>query len=356
MATADSDANHGEGLRSSSHGAPLRGPLGNAAARVYAAAVSRRNRRFDAGRGVVRFDRAVISIGNLSVGGTGKTPMVAHVVALLLAAGRRPCIAMRGYGASRRADGLSDEAALNQERFPGVPIVAQPARAEGLMRLFGTPEGEAVDVVVLDDGFQHRRIARDLDVVLVDATREFPGRLLPAGWMREPASSLARGHWAVVTHAESVTAERVEDLKRSIAAAAPSVRIGVARHEWERLAVSEPGGESVEPVAWLRGKRVLAVCAIGNPAAFMAGARAAGAEVTPMVLRDHDPYERRTVLNIAFRAAKHDAIVTTEKDWTKLREAGPMRLARVARPRLRLGFVEGGVEFDEAVVRVRAAL
>jgi len=181
------------------------GPIGAALARVYGIVIARINRRFDSGRGVVRFDRPVISVGNLSVGGTGKTPMVRRLIAILLEMERRPCIAMRGY---RKGTGESDEAAAYQREFPDVPVIAQANRTDGLIALFGDEhegEGPHRDCIVLDDGFQHRQIGRELDIVLVDASRSpFRDRLLPQGWLREPAESLTRAGLVVVTHAESV--------------------------------------------------------------------------------------------------------------------------------------------------------
>src|SRR5881394_190373 len=147
----------------------LRGPLGPVAAAVYGAAISLRNRRFDRGKGVVTFDRPVVSVGNLSVGGTGKTPMVLHLARVLTEAGHRPCVAMRGYGA---ADGQkADEAREYHRAIRNLPVVAQPDRTLGLIELFGTEHGSEVDCVILDDGFQHRQIARQYDIVLIDATR-----------------------------------------------------------------------------------------------------------------------------------------------------------------------------------------
>src|SRR4051794_5329108 len=152
---------------------PVAGPVGAALAAVYSWEIGRRNRRYDAGRGVVRFDRPVISVGNLSVGGTGKTPMVAHIVGVLLQAGHTPAIAMRGYG-SKASGGRSDEAEEYRRKFPGVPVLARPDRTLALIEQFAREHDDAggrqSDVVVLDDGFQHRKIARDLDIVLVDAS------------------------------------------------------------------------------------------------------------------------------------------------------------------------------------------
>lgn len=302
------------------------GPLGRVAARVYGLAIDRRNRRYDAGRGVVEFDRPVLSVGNLSVGGTGKTPTVIGLVREALAQGGRPCIAMRGYASGK--SGLSDEAELYRRGLPGVPVVAQPGRTDGLIQLFATPAGERVDLVVLDDGFQHRRIARQRDLVLIDATRSpFTDRLLPAGWLRERPESLRRAHSVLITHAEEAGAEEREALRAGCLRMNPALRIAFASHHWVCLKVVDAGAaaggdERDEPVSWLRGKRLAVACAIGNPAAFLRGCEeASGLPLVAMrVLRDHDPFELSTVesLRELVRLASADALVVTEKDWVKL--------------------------------------
>lgn len=354
----------GRAVRSSAgpvvtRGAPralLPGPIGVLAARAYGSVMARRNRRYDAGRGVIRFDRPVISIGNLSVGGTGKTPMVRWVVEGLVRAGHRPCIAMRGYGSGR--GGRSDEAAEHAAAFPGVPIVAQPDRVEGLLTLFGHEHdagGPGSDCVVLDDGFQHRRIARDLDVVLVDATRSpMEDRLLPAGWLREPVESLRRAHAVVVTHAESVPTSAVAAIEAGVSRLSPGAILAVARHQWSEV-LDSSAGEPV-PIAWLRGRRVVVVCAIGNPGPFLARARQAigGPASAEIVLRDHDPYAARTARRITEAARGADAIVTTAKDWAKLESRGPWPCA-VLRPRLVLAFDRGGEALMRRVVEVAGA-
>lgn len=199
-----------------SRSAPLPGPLGRLAGAIYAREIRRRNRAYDRGGRVTRLDRPVISVGNLSAGGTGKTPMVMKLATALLEAGHHPCIAMRGYKA---AAGRSDEAEEYRARLVNVPVVAQPDRISGLRALFATEVGRDVDVVLLDDGFQHRRLARDLDIVLVDATRSpFEDRLLPAGYLREPPASLERAQAVVITHAEAVVGGEIDRLEAGLRA------------------------------------------------------------------------------------------------------------------------------------------
>jgi tetraacyldisaccharide 4'-kinase len=255
---------------------------------------------------------------------------------------------MRGYGGGR---GESDEAAAYAREFPDVPIVAQANRTLGLIHLFGHEHeqgGLHSDCIVLDDGFQHRQIARDLDVVLIDATRDpFADRLLPAGWLREPVRSLKRADWIVLTHAESVQAADLTALDRNIAALRGRPAESVARHVWQVLAVVDRGAERREPLAWLAGKRVLAVCAIGNPAAFLTQARRAAAAplAGEVVLRDHDPYNAATLRSVLARAGEVRAhtILTTEKDWSKLSRVAPHHWpCPIVRPQLTLTFDRGG--------------
>lgn len=328
----------------------LPGLLARPLSRLYWMEASRRNRRWDRGIGVVLLDRPVVSVGNLSAGGTGKTPMVRWVVGVLRDAGRRPAVAMRGYKAGRA--GESDEAREHRAAMPGAPVVARPDRAAGLRELFGTEEGRSVDCVVLDDGFQHRRLARDLDIVLVDASRP-PDRdaLLPWGFLREPLGSLRRAHAAVVTHAEMVDRGELERVVGAVRSALPEgAPVGVVEHRWSVL--DRPGsGESSLPVGWLRGRKVVAACAIGHPEAFMLALERAGvAPDSPrVVLPDHDAFgpKRLETLRSAVRSARPDALVVTAKDWAKLgahaRTLGPT----VVVPRLELVWRRGAHEVGQ---------
>ena len=328
------------------------GILGTAAAALYSAAVSRRNRAYDAGKGVTRFDRPVISIGNLSVGGTGKTPMVMHCVRTLLDADVAPCIAMRGYRADK--GGESDEASLYLRAFADVPVVAQPDRISGLEDLFASERGGTIECVVLDDGFQHRKIARQLDIVLVDASRDpFRDRALPAGWLREPADSLARAHAVVVTHAEMVERDELARLSEQIERVHNRPPAAITRHDWVELLV---GDNTIEPVEWLKDRPCVAVCAIGNPEPFMRRARqlTGGRVLAEMVLRDHDPFQQQTVDRIVemARGSRAQAIICTEKDYAKLARVPEGTWAcPLVRPKLMIMFDEGRESFDEQIVR-----
>lgn len=331
-------------------------PLAWGLARLYRAEIGRRNARYDRGVGVMRLDRPVVSVGNLSAGGTGKTPVVRWVVGVLRDAGFRPVVAMRGYGAARGR--ASDEEIEHRAALPGVAVVARPDRIAGLRAHFASPEGAADDCVVLDDGFQHRRLARDLDIVLIDASRP-PDRdaLLPAGYLREPVRSLARADAVIVTHAEMVGADELERVVRSVRAELrDGVPIATAEHRWVGLGVhkeADGDGPGAEPVSWLRGKSVFAVCAIGNPRGFFDAVDRAGAlRVGERSLPDHDPYHERTIADIVRAAgeSRAEAVVLTAKDWAKLADRGSSWPCPVVVPDLGVGFIDGEKALTDGVI------
>jgi len=327
--------------------APVLAPVAALASRGYGRAITARNRRYDRGRGVVTMDRPVVAVGNLSVGGTGKTPAVQALCRWLIDAGHTPAIAMRGYAPR---GGESDEAALHARALPGTPIAVGADRVRALIDLFSTPRGEVVDVVVLDDGFQHRRLARQLDVVLIDArTDPHADRLLPAGRLREPVSSLARAHAVVITHADHADAASLESRLR---ADYPHLVLARARHHWQGLLAHRPDGveEPVQPHS-LRGRRYVLACAIGNPGAFVAQAQGVlGPPAATLLLPDHDPYQGRTLARLLRLAREGTALVVTEKDWIKLADRAIDWPCPVVRPRLAMAFDRGERALRERVL------
>lgn len=350
------------------------GPLpvvGRALEPIYRAVIGIRNRRFDRGVGVERVGVPVISVGNLSVGGTGKTPMVMHVLGALLRAGCSPCVAMRGYTARGHGQHTPDETDAYRRAFPAVPIVARPDRIVGVRALLGSA-GCTVDCVVLDDGFQHRQIGRELDIVLVDATPRrsiFADRLLPGGWLREPVGSLRRASSVVLTHAELADESHIRELSTRIEGVHGRPPIGVTRHLWTAFKQASAGGvmlgrgdqggggaqDVMLPLDIVQGRRVLGCCAIGHPEAFFRSLRmiVGKAElVHEIALADHDPYVPTTIERIARAAEKHRAewIVVSDKDWSKLRGLNADRWpCPVVRPDLALVFDSGREELDRAV-------
>jgi tetraacyldisaccharide 4'-kinase len=302
--------------------------IGPFAARIYASVLAARNTKFDLGKGVVTFDRPVISIGNLTVGGTGKTPMVSWVIARLRSAGWDPCIAMRGY---RAVHGISDEAAEYAASFSDLPIISQPNRIDGLIRLFGSARGEGVDAIVLDDGLQHRQIARQADVVLIDARWNLDqAKLLPHGWYREGPHALSRASAVVLMHADRVSgADLKTQISRVRARCHDGVPIATARHAWRCVDLFGPGDkvlQSTKP-GWVRGKRLALIAAIARPEQFIHQVEAATGHkvVETVVLRDHDPVPREAIQRLGNSGV--DGVIMTGKDWAKVVGTAPHHLS-----------------------------
>lgn len=332
--------------------APIAWPL----ARAYGAGVAHRNARFDRGVGVHRLEVGgarppVVSVGNLTAGGTGKSPFVAWIAREIAARGGRAVIAMRGYRGvpDGRGGVASDEALEYASTAPEALVVVGSRRREALERaLAGAPWLDRA-VVVLDDGFQHRMLARDLDIALVDATRPgLDGDLLPNGWLREPADAIARAGLAVLTKAD-------DEGRRARAAASVLRWRGRAHdascvHEWSGVEVAQRDAPPCElPVAALAGKRVVSACALGNPAHFHEMVERAGAQVVARLEKpDHRAF-RADELESAARRAGAGMVVLSRKDRVKLDRAPAVE---VAVPALALRFLGGEAAVREAIARV----
>ena len=250
-----------------------------------------------------------LSVGNLTVGGTGKTPVAAYLAARLRERGARPAILLRGYG----DDEPLVHATLNEE----VPVVVGPDRVEGARQA----RAQGASMVVLDDAFQHRRARRDADVVLVSADRwSARQRLLPAGPWREPLGALRRATVAVVTR-KAVSLDRAEEVRRSLEAAVPGLPVAVVHLAPDELR-SANGPERL-PLAALAGRTVTAIAAIGDPDAFVAQLRATGADVRPALFADHHAFTQAETMALALRAAEGQLTVCTLKDAVKLAPGWP---------------------------------
>lgn len=292
--------------------APLRAVLGTASW-GYRFAVERRNAYFDNPRHCVTLPVPVISVGNLTVGGTGKTPMVIDLVRRLDAMGRNPAVVARGYAA---ADGEgNDEQRLIQSRCPGVIYVADADRVAA--------SREAIDrcganVIVLDDGFQHRRLARNLDIVLIDATCPFGfGHLLPRGLLREPPTSLERADLIVLTRCDQASADEVERARTRIHEIVGDRPVLKCRHHV--TSIHRLDGSAGPPD--LTGRRMVVFAGIANPRSLFTTVSTLGAEIVAHHWwPDHHAYSPSDLRALARpgRFPTHDAFVTTEKDAVKL--------------------------------------
>jgi tetraacyldisaccharide 4'-kinase len=299
----------------------MRGPwpalqrLGLSAASLpYGLAVRLRNFAYD--RGWLRTHRVgvpVISVGNLTAGGTGKTPCVEYVARHYRARGLRVAIVSRGYGSG---GGRNDEALVLEENLPDVPHLQG---ADRVRWAWAAVEELDSEVLVLDDGFQHRRLARDLDLVLLDATDPWgEGRLLPRGLLREPDSGLRRAGIIVLTRCDQ--AGDLDCLHEQVRRIAPGVPVVETRHQPLDLIDSDA---IALPLGSLRERPVAAFCGIGNPEAFRRTLLDLGADLRAFrVFADHHPYCRDDIEDLHRWAEGLPAggmVVATQKDLVKVR-------------------------------------
>ena len=286
------------------------------ASQPYTAAVTLRNWAFDRGfKKTIRVEIPVVSVGNLTAGGTGKTPTVAFLAKWFRAQNKRVAILSRGYGAG--SDGRNDEAKELEITLPDVPHLQSPDRIASA-RIAVDELG--MELLLLDDGFQHRRIGRDLDIVLLDAREPFGfGYLLPRGLLREPLRSLKRADIVIATRCDQVDAQSLASLRSRVQRHDPRVAWVEAAHTPLRLRNSE--GTTTE-LAWLQGKNVIAVCGIGNPLAFLKTIETLGAHLVGQVIfPDHHLFNAgdiREIGVVANEATNCEAILCTGKDLTKI--------------------------------------
>lgn len=318
-----------------------------AASAPYAAAM--RCRRWAYRRGVlpaVSADAPVICVGNVTTGGTGKTPMVEWVVGQLRSKGRTPAVLTRGYKSRGR---LSDEAELLKLRC-GVDVVVDPDRVRGAR----TAIAGGADVLVMDDGFQHLRLRRDLDIVLIDATRPFGfGYALPRGLLREPLSALRYADAVVITRSDAVAEDQLLALRERLRRLAPGAGVHLAIHE--PLEFVDQAGQS-QPLGAITGRDVLAFCGIGNPAHFFDSLESLGASLAARrSLDDHVAYTPDVIESLAVLAAESaaDLHVTTQKDFVKL--AGVELPLPVWQLAVRMKIVEGEAELIGKILAAGAA-
>ena len=277
-----------------------------------------------------------ISVGNLTVGGAGKTPVAAWIVSRLRQRGRDPAIVLRGYG--------RDEILVHRELNPGAGVFASPRRADAIERAAATGH----DVAVLDDGFQHRAVRRDLDLVLVSAdTWHGNRRLLPRGPWREPLSALARADMALVTR-KAASREEAGAVASTLEGFAPAVAVCVLAID--RLLAVAPAGAGPRERDWLVGRGVLAVTSIADPASFARQLEGLGAEVELAAFPDHHEFSDREAREIAARADGRP-IVVTRKDAVKLRELAPLAELEVRFATQRVEIESGAQTLDEALAR-----
>jgi tetraacyldisaccharide 4'-kinase len=322
----------------------------HAASFPYGLAMRIRNRRYD--RGAADVHRAVVpvvSVGNLTVGGTGKTPMVQWIARWLRGQDVRAAILSRGYGAEQ--GGVNDEALELELALPDVPHLQNPDRTASATVAV---QELASQLLLLDDGFQHRRLARDLDLVLLDASEPFGfEHVLPRGTLREPVCGLRRASVIVLSRADMIDAAAREAIRKRALSLNPAAIWCEVEHRPAALLDFEGRPYPLEDV---RGRRVAAFCGIGNPAGFRHTLKGLGCQVEAWrEFPDHHNYAREDVdeLGRLARESGAEMAICTRKDLVKLRVPfiGGIPLRAVG---VQLQFLRGESELTAALTSLAA--
>ena len=291
---------------------------------IYRGLVAFRNYCYDTGFfKATALPGVVISVGNIAVGGTGKSPLVIDIARRVVAAGGRPAIVTRGYRSGLRAsdwqvimDGRiiygrhqeqigADEARMQSLALPTVPVIIGARRSRAVMNFLDNSDQATITHFILDDGFQHRKIKRDQDIVVLDG-RNPSGPLLPAGPFREPMSSLKRAHDVILTKCNDPS--QIMQVREIVQSVAPQVRQFELRMEAESLKMVS-GINNQNPVRWA------AVAGIAKPDDFLASLASLGIQpVAKFFSRDHQPFNPYLIQS---ERGSFDGIVTTEKDWAR---------------------------------------
>ena len=285
-------------------------------------------------------ERPVISVGNITVGGTGKTPFVSLLCRHFSLQGKKIGVVSRGYGGNKSSNDVlivsdgkgrifagarecGDEPFLLATSLIDVPVLVSKKRSKAIheaLHLFNP------DIIVLDDGYQHRAVSRDANILLIDATDPFGNyRLLPSGILREPIQNIKRADIVIITRAEKdeefITLERIIKIHNGKA------RIFKSGHVFSELVMSE-GSKTLKP-SELSGKKVYAFCAIGNPDVFILDIEKLGAKVVgSRFFRDHHRYSQDDIKSLVDDAlsASAEMLVTTHKDIINMGPIGSLQL------------------------------
>ncbi|OVE77432.1 tetraacyldisaccharide 4'-kinase [bacterium F11] len=286
--------------------------------------------RWRKSKNAVRLPRPVISIGNITVGGTGKTPLLIRLAEDLKKYNVKPVVLSRGYRGPFRIssrpqiilgsdvpmeEGLNDEAFLVAERLVDVPVGVGVNRGKvGQMLIDSVP----LDLFILDDGFQHWLLRRDWDIVCIDTTNPWGGgALLPKGRLREKITSLRRANVVVLTRCELSSADNVKELISKIQGVNPKALI--LRTQFVSYLINSKD-HKLMPENFLHGKKVVVLSSVGNPSSFELAVMKMGGSLFSIRFPDHHPYQDSDGDRVRSIVEKEKAIVvTTEKDWMKLK-------------------------------------
>ncbi|HMI58347.1 MAG TPA: tetraacyldisaccharide 4'-kinase, partial [Gemmatimonadaceae bacterium] len=266
-----------------------------------------------------------VSVGNLTVGGTGKTPVSSWLATQLEERGTHSAIVLRGYG--------DDEPLVHARLTPELPVVVNADRLEAIARAADA----GAEVAVLDDGFQHRRVSRVADIVLVSADApDAPVRLLPSGPYREGLSALRRASLVIVTR-KAASLVQAHAVAAIVARAAPKVLVSVVHLALDAVHFE---GRATVPLASIDKRRVLAIAGVGNAAAFGDQLRQAGAVVRMRAFADHHPFSEADAKVLARDLGADEIALCTLKDAVKLLPLWPREAAAI-------GYVSQAVIVEE---------
>ncbi len=282
---------------------------------AYAAVVALRNIGFDLGiLPSYKVDATVISVGNITAGGTGKTPIVMWLCNLFAQKNIKTAIISRGY--KSKTGTLGDEAAMMVKNCPLAKIITNSDRVSSARKAISQYNTEAI---ILDDAFQHRRIKRDLDIIAIDATCPFGfDRILPSGLLRESPNSLKRAQAAIITRTDLCTKESLEEIEGKIRNINPEILIAHSKHKIVSARMIKDETISIDE---LKQNKVFAFCGIGNPESFSKSLTGAGLEVVgEKFFNDHQDYTRDLLEEVETLAKDSgaDILLTTHKDWVKI--------------------------------------
>jgi tetraacyldisaccharide 4'-kinase len=304
-------------------------------------------------------DAKVISVGNLTVGGTGKTPMVEWLGRWVLQRGYPVVVLSRGYGQKETdaAGGpvpgaMNDEGLLLQANLDNIHLVLSPDRLRAAKTALEHIEPKP-ECFIMDDGFQHRRLARDLDLLMIDALNPFGyEHVLPRGLLREPKQNLKRAGLIIITRSDQIEKGELDELRNQIRRLVPDTPLMTAAHKLKGILQCS----DLSPIGsgWLKGKRIYAFCGLGNPEGFRRELETLGGEViTCEEFPDHHWYSDEEIQAIAKRAgeANADLLMTTQKDAVKFDPELELNLPFLC---LRIGIemLEGENELTKRLIEI----
>ncbi|MCA9401784.1 MAG: tetraacyldisaccharide 4'-kinase [Candidatus Omnitrophica bacterium] len=265
---------------------------------------------------VKKIPKPVISIGNITTGGSGKTPLTIYLSKAFKQQQIRPVVLMRGYMAEPSADSRSDEQIMIQEAVTDVPVICQANRYQGAMHYLKQQEA---DVFILDDGFQHWKLLRDLDIVVIDATSPWSnGYMLPRGLLREPVKQLKRAGLIVLTKTD-LGRKNLKGIYQTLAEVCPGTEVCETIHEPTGLMNMKT--HVALKLTDMSRPPVVALSSIGSPQGFEMTLRRLDYRIEDHVIyEDHHVYQRQEIVNIKAQCVKKDVqhIITTHKDAVKI--------------------------------------